>query len=433
MWFSGNLYEGLALAPNQLANTVAQLEAWNGYFTVTNPIYYFVPITHLAVIVLWGLTIKGRIRDEKWNRQLVVASLLTLLAEVLTVYIVLELNLSLFFGKELAPEAIGKVYQWNALNAVRVGLVFWSSVLVGRDYLEKRFLLPLRDTTSTAYGLLLFSLGIWFFGSLYESVVIYPNLLDTTNPKLDTLRSYFTWTSPRFFFVPLGAGVVYALLRVTRLRRAGPGGERLPTVLYVVLTLLVIIELFGTPAVVHAVFSGLASAYSWEYGLILNLVGLVKTGFVGYAVYSLLWAENILPIRSEKASFSRLNLLVILLLACLGTSCSNNLRFHYDGADTHFNGDLSHLEQNDYTILEPAKGTATGDEWYFLFFKISGGKRAKELREISYFNAVDSVVEADGLVFPRAKVKRNILPFLLLNRVRTEVVTEGKAIRLGER
>ncbi len=122
MWFFGNLYEGIVLAPNQLVDTIEKLEIWDQYFTVTNPIFYFVPITHLAVILIWILAFNRKLSYDV-AKDIKKSAVILFLAEVVTVYIVTQLNLSLFFGEEFSQKSIFKVRLWNVLNLLRVILV----------------------------------------------------------------------------------------------------------------------------------------------------------------------------------------------------------------------------------------------------------------------------------------------------------------------
>ncbi|PBQ30578.1 hypothetical protein CNR22_01920 [Sphingobacteriaceae bacterium] len=56
--FFGNLYEEMVLGPNQL-NSYRALKSWQGYFIITNQIYYYVPFTQIAVIIIWILYFKS--------------------------------------------------------------------------------------------------------------------------------------------------------------------------------------------------------------------------------------------------------------------------------------------------------------------------------------------------------------------------------------
>jgi hypothetical protein len=55
-------------------------------------------------------------------------------------------------------------------------------------------------------NLLLFSLFgscLWFFGNLYEGIVITPNLLTDSVKKMYYWQQFFTITNPAFFYIPL--------------------------------------------------------------------------------------------------------------------------------------------------------------------------------------------------------------------------------------
>jgi len=64
-WFFGNLYEEIVLAPNQLTNTYESLKYWRQYFTISNPIYYYVPFTPIAVIAVCYLYFVAKNDIEK--------------------------------------------------------------------------------------------------------------------------------------------------------------------------------------------------------------------------------------------------------------------------------------------------------------------------------------------------------------------------------
>ncbi len=122
-WFFGNLYEEIVLVPNSLVNSYAQLQCWQSYFVVTNPIYYYVPLTQLAVCIVWYLCFTQKHQEIK--KLLLRASLYGLLALALTAGIVTQLNLKVFFGNlDLVKD---QLYQlsliWMAANGVRLVLV----------------------------------------------------------------------------------------------------------------------------------------------------------------------------------------------------------------------------------------------------------------------------------------------------------------------
>jgi hypothetical protein len=137
-WFFGNLYEEVVLAPNGLVNSYAQLKCWHGYFVVTNPIYYYVPFTQLAVGIVWYLWFTQK--HPAIKKLLRRASVYGLLSLALTAVIITQLNLKLFFGNlDLVKD---QLYQlsliWLVANGVRLLLVGATLGYTFKSYLLVR-------------------------------------------------------------------------------------------------------------------------------------------------------------------------------------------------------------------------------------------------------------------------------------------------------
>jgi hypothetical protein len=123
MWFFGNLYEAIVIGPNIAGDTKEQLKAFQQFTEVTNPVYYYIPLTQIAAIslIVWFVrTPRGA--PEKLS--LFLACLAEIAAVVLSVYVIVELNTTLFFGAlgETPGELHQLALQWNMLNLVRVVL-----------------------------------------------------------------------------------------------------------------------------------------------------------------------------------------------------------------------------------------------------------------------------------------------------------------------
>src|SRR5690606_15514329 len=54
-WFFGNLYEAVVFSPNWVLDSPAQMERLHGFFVVTSPTLYFVPLTAVATLAVWAL------------------------------------------------------------------------------------------------------------------------------------------------------------------------------------------------------------------------------------------------------------------------------------------------------------------------------------------------------------------------------------------
>ena len=137
-WFFGNLYEEIVLAPNQLTNSYQALKSWQSYFTVTNQIYYYVPFTQLAVVIIWYLYSKST--DEAEKTLLKKAGIFGLLSILLTALIVTQLNLKLFFGDidKYKQEIFSLSVVWLIGNALRIYLVGSALYFTFKTYLLRQ-------------------------------------------------------------------------------------------------------------------------------------------------------------------------------------------------------------------------------------------------------------------------------------------------------
>ncbi len=134
-WFFGNLYEEIVLAPNQLSNSYEALKNWQGYFTISNQIHYYVPFTQVAVFVVCFLFFKTTDKSEK--ALLKKASIFGLLSIAITVVIVTQLNLKLFFGDldKYKEQIYNLSLIWLIGNGIRLYLVGSSLYYTFKAYL----------------------------------------------------------------------------------------------------------------------------------------------------------------------------------------------------------------------------------------------------------------------------------------------------------
>lgn len=123
MWFFGNLYEAVVIGPNIAGDTKEQLRAFQQFTEVTNPVYYYIPLTQIAAVTLivWFVRTPWRAPEK---RSLFIAALAEITAVALSIYIITKLNMTLFFGSlgETPDELHRLALQWNLLNLVRVGV-----------------------------------------------------------------------------------------------------------------------------------------------------------------------------------------------------------------------------------------------------------------------------------------------------------------------
>lgn len=137
-WFFGNLYEEIVLAPNQLTNSYNALKSWQGYFTITNQIYYYVPFTQIAVFVICYLYFKSNNKTE--NALLSKAGIFGILSIGITALIVTQLNLKLFFGDidRYKQELLSLSVIWLISNGLRLFLVGCSLYFTFRIYILRQ-------------------------------------------------------------------------------------------------------------------------------------------------------------------------------------------------------------------------------------------------------------------------------------------------------
>jgi hypothetical protein len=139
-WFFGNLYEEIVLAPNNLVDPFNALSHWQSYFTVSNQIYYYVPITIVAILVFCLLYFK--INDKAEKQLLKKAAIYGLFAIGISIIIITQLNTKLFFGNNLAQYK-NQLYTlsllWLIGNAVRLYLVATSFYYIFKTYQLQQF------------------------------------------------------------------------------------------------------------------------------------------------------------------------------------------------------------------------------------------------------------------------------------------------------
>lgn len=138
MWLFGNIYEAIVDAPNLTVAPAAARQCWLDYHRLTNPIYYHIPNTpigFLAVLLAWW---RGRTALPKQARQwLKWAVISSLIAVLMTVYVVTTINLKLYFGGPNSnnAEVLAMANRWMILNGLRIVAELATVVLLFRVYL----------------------------------------------------------------------------------------------------------------------------------------------------------------------------------------------------------------------------------------------------------------------------------------------------------
>lgn len=140
LWFFGNLYEAVVIAPNLLTHTTQKIQNWRQFFSVTNPLFFYIPLAPLAVVALPVVYRKTNPAESTLKRHLKIASIFGLLALGLGIYIISQINLKLFFGA--TNQSANEVYRlsllWNILNVVRVAFLGVTVYHVFKGYVYIR-------------------------------------------------------------------------------------------------------------------------------------------------------------------------------------------------------------------------------------------------------------------------------------------------------
>ena len=138
MWFFGNLYEAIVITPNILENSIQRLHSFQAFFVVTNPVFFYVPISQLAIIAIVIVYFKTPVRMIELKRKLKRAVIFLLIAFVLSIYIITQINMKLFFGdlEKYASEVPTKALLWNILNIIRLILLATSLTYIFKSYIQ---------------------------------------------------------------------------------------------------------------------------------------------------------------------------------------------------------------------------------------------------------------------------------------------------------
>jgi hypothetical protein len=136
MWFFGNLYEAIVIVPNMLTNSILKAKLWQDFFVITNPVFYYIPISPSAVLTTVFLYFKTSQRNSTLKRRLKFATIFGLIASALGIIIITRINLKLFFGdvEKISETAHYLSVWWNILNAVRVLLLLVTIINLFKAY-----------------------------------------------------------------------------------------------------------------------------------------------------------------------------------------------------------------------------------------------------------------------------------------------------------
>ncbi|OIN60376.1 hypothetical protein [Arsenicibacter rosenii] len=127
---------------------------------------------------------------------------------------------------------------------------------------------------------------------------------------------------------------------------------------------------------------------------------------------------------------------LVTLLGATLSSCSLSLpsfRRNNQATEVSINNAVSQVEplkRSEYETLKTTKGHASSSTFYILFFPIGRHKTNAELYDNAYYEAVENVGNADGLLFPRQRHRKLFIPLLIVNYSRRDLSVTGLAIKI---
>ena len=127
MSFFGYVYEEIVDVPNFFGSSPTNAKVlWTTYHTVTNPIHYHGFVTIVALIALVIIWFYKEGLDSHQIKKLKLATITFVIANILTIIAVTQLNNKLYFGDPIndAQVVITLASSWAILNLIRAITVF---------------------------------------------------------------------------------------------------------------------------------------------------------------------------------------------------------------------------------------------------------------------------------------------------------------------
>ncbi len=109
------------------------------------------------------------------------------------------------------------------------------------------------------------------------------------------------------------------------------------------------------------------------------------------------------------------------------TSVQSSVQIDQGGA-----GGVATLTREEYEVRGTSSGKDKTTRVFVLWFPVGNHKSASEVWDSAYSNAVDNAEDCDGLLLPRTRVKRVVVPLLLVNVIVKKVQVKGRCIRIKD-
>ncbi len=131
MSFFGFVYEEIDFVPNYFTSSPAEAKmSWSEFHSLTTPAYYHILPSIIAIMCVVALWFYKRNLTDNQIRKLKIASLSTLLVNILTGIAVTQINNKLYFGEPIGDSETIKTFAtiWGILNFLRLSFVAISTM-----------------------------------------------------------------------------------------------------------------------------------------------------------------------------------------------------------------------------------------------------------------------------------------------------------------
>lgn len=133
MSFFGFIYEEIDFIPNYFGATPTEAKIqWSSFHSLTNPAYYHIPPSIVAIFCIAMIWFYKQHLSDSQLKKLKIASVVTILINILTGIAVTQINDKLYFGTSINNSETVKnlAIIWATLNFIRLSLVAVCIVLL---------------------------------------------------------------------------------------------------------------------------------------------------------------------------------------------------------------------------------------------------------------------------------------------------------------
>jgi hypothetical protein len=133
----GMLYEGVVSIPKMLDTSMARMLFWKNYYSIINPLLYYIPLVPLATITLIALYFKTPKEKTDLKNRLKLAGIFQVASLILTFYIVTQINPKLLFSniEKYADIIPARILVVNILSFFRMVLTAIALTSIFKAYI----------------------------------------------------------------------------------------------------------------------------------------------------------------------------------------------------------------------------------------------------------------------------------------------------------